>query len=62
MATKTYKSGKSTASKVSEPMPAYAQSETERELVASKTGRMSIEEYFGKVWTEVLKKYENIQG
>ncbi|MBR5958243.1 MAG: hypothetical protein IKZ99_07765 [Salinivirgaceae bacterium] len=62
MATKVYKSGKSAASTVSEPTATYAQCETKREPAVNKTGRMSVEEYFGKVWTEVLKKYENIQG
>lgn len=62
MATKTYKSGKNTTSAVSEPMATYAQPEIAQEPVANNTGRMSVEEYFGKVWSEVLKKYENIHS
>ena len=62
MATKVYKSSKNAVSAVSEPMATYTQHEIEHKSVADKTGRMSVEEYFGKVWTEVLKKYENIQG
>ena len=57
MATKTYKSSKNTTSIVSEPMATYTQPEISQEPIANNTGRMSVEEYFGKVWTEVLKKY-----
>ena len=61
MATKSYKRTNNAVSTASEPQATYAQCQTECTPGANRASRMSVEEYFDKVWTAVLKKYEDIQ-
>ena len=58
MATKSYKRTNNAVSTASMQQVNYTQGETTHKSV-TENGRMSVDEYFDKVWAEVLKKSDN---